>query len=87
MVKVSGVPSQDVEPLVIVGVTVMVAVIGKVSRLFAVKEGISSTPLAAKPMAKLSLVQLNVVPGSDVENKIVLVFSLLQKITSFKGFT
>ena len=50
MVKLCGVPGQLTEPLVKVGVTVMVAVTGDVPELVAVKEAISTVPLAAKPI-------------------------------------
>ena len=58
IVNVVGVP---VHPLA-VGVTVIVAVIGDVVAFVAVKEGILPEPLAARPIAVLLLVQVNVVP-------------------------
>jgi hypothetical protein len=58
MVKVLGVPSQLTPPLVKVGVTVMVAVIGAVVVLLAVKAAILPVPDAASPIEGLSLVQL-----------------------------
>ena len=61
MVKVSGVP---VQPLA-VGVTVMVALMGALVVLVAVKAAIFPDPLAASPMAVLSLVQLKVVPATS----------------------
>ncbi len=47
----------------------MVAVIGKVELLVAVKAEISPDPPEARPMAVLELVQLNVVPGTLPENR------------------
>ena len=58
MVKVVGVP---VHPFA-VGVTVIVAVIGDVIALVAVKEGTLPEPFAARPIAVLLFVQVNVVP-------------------------
>ena len=54
MVKVDGTPGQPVD----VGVTVIVLVIGAFVALVAVNEAISPLPLAAKPIAVLSFVQL-----------------------------
>ena len=45
-----------------VGVMVMVAVIGAVVPLVAVKDGMSPEPLAARPIAVLLFVHANVVP-------------------------
>ena len=58
IVKVDGTPGQPVE----VGVTVIVPVIGAFVALVAVNEAISPVPLAAKPIAVLSFVQLYVTP-------------------------
>ena len=58
MVKVIGVP---VHPFAD-GVTVMVAVMGEVVALVAVNEGILPEPVAARPIAALLFVQVNVVP-------------------------
>ena len=58
IVKLLAVP---VHPFA-VGVTVMVAVIGKVVELVAVNEGILPEPLAVRPIAVLLFVQVNVVP-------------------------
>lgn len=63
MVKVCGVPVQVPPPLVYVGVTVIVPVIGAAVVLVAVKFRLP-VPLAAKPMAVLLLVQLYTVPGT-----------------------
>jgi len=54
MVKVTGPPPQPDA----VGVTVMVAVIGALVVLVAVKAGILPVPLAARPIAGLLFVQL-----------------------------
>ena len=54
MVKVDEMPGQPVD----VGVTVIVPVIGAFVALVAVNEAISPLPLAAKPIAVLSFVQL-----------------------------
>ena len=56
--KVVGVP---VHPFA-VGVTVIVAVIGAVVAFVAVNEGTLPEPLAARPIAVLLFVQVNVVP-------------------------
>ena len=53
MVKLTDVPPQPVE----IGVTVMVAVIGAVVVLVAIKLGMLPVPEAARPMAVLLLVQ------------------------------
>jgi hypothetical protein len=58
MVNVVGVP---VHPFA-VGVTVIVAVIGEVAAFVAVNEGILPEPFAARPIAVLLFVQVNVVP-------------------------
>ena len=63
--KVIGVPEQ---PLA-VGVTVMLAVIGAAVMLVAVNALMLPEPLGAKPIAGLSLVQLNAVaPTEPVKN-------------------
>jgi len=58
IVNVCGVPGQ---PLA-VGVTVMVAVTGAAVALVAVNDAMLPEPLAARPMAVLLFVQVNVVP-------------------------
>ena len=58
--NVLAVPTQDVPPFVYVGVTVIIPEMGAVEVLDAVKE-ILPVPLAAKPMAVLSLAQAYVV--------------------------
>jgi len=60
IVKVIGVPLQTTPPdkLVYEGVTVTVAITGKMPVLFAAKVGIFPAPLAASPMPGVSFVQL-----------------------------
>ena len=53
MVKVSAGPTQFTEPLAKVGITVIVALIGDVPALVAVKEAMFPEPLAPRPMAVL----------------------------------
>jgi hypothetical protein len=48
------------------GVTVTVETIGTEPELVAVKLGISPVPLAAKPIEGVLLVQLNIVPDSEL---------------------
>lgn len=57
MVNVVGVPGQEVAPLVLYGVTVMVPVIGAVPMFVPVKL-IADVPEATSPMAVLLLVQV-----------------------------
>ena len=59
IVKVCVVPVQVIPPLVNTGVTVMIAIIGLVPVLTAVKLAILPVPLAASPMDGALLVQLN----------------------------
>ena len=66
MVNVCGVPLH-VGELPDVGVTVMVAVIAEAVALVAVKEAMSPVPLAAKPIAVLLLLQLNVAPAEPLK--------------------
>ena len=58
IVKFCGVPLQVAPALVYDGVTVMVAVIGVVPALVAVKLGMLPEPLAPKPIAGLLFDQL-----------------------------
>jgi hypothetical protein len=58
MVKVFAGPVQGTEPLVKVGVTVIVAVTGDVPVLTAVNAAILPAPLAPRPIVVLSFVQL-----------------------------
>jgi len=50
-----------------VGVTVIVALIGKIVAFVVVNEGTLPEPLAARPMAVLLFVQVNVVPLTGPE--------------------
>ena len=61
IVNVRGVPVQVTPPLVKLGVTVIVAIIGVVPVLVGVKDRLP-VPLAANPMSVLLLVQLYTVP-------------------------
>ena len=56
MVKLLAAPTQDVPPLVNVGVTVMVAITGAVVVLSAAKGPIFPLPADAKPMLVVLLV-------------------------------
>ena len=60
MVNVIGAPVQLVPPLVNTGVTVIVAVTGKLVALVAINEDILPVPAAAKPMDGVLFVQLYV---------------------------
>jgi len=74
IVNVTGVPAQPAAT----GVAVIVATIGAVVALVAVKLAISPVPLAARPIAGLELVQLITVPGADPVNVIGTVAAPLQ---------
>ena len=67
MVKVVGVP---VHPFA-VGVTVIVAVIGDVAAFLAVSEGTLPEPFAARPIAVLLFVQVNVVPVTGPDKFVI----------------
>jgi len=84
IVNIFAGPGQLVPPLVNVGVTVIVPVIGQVPALVPVKE--MSVPLAAKPMPVLLLVQeYDVVPPPFTVVKSTVAVLLLH-ITVFKGW-
>ena len=83
IVKVTGVP---VQPLA-VGVTVIVAVIGDEVALVAVNEAMLPAPLAAKPIAGLLLVQLNVVPATAPVKVIAVVVAPAQSVWLATAFT
>ena len=57
MVKVSGVPSQSIPPLLKVGVTVTMAIIGDVPVLTAVKLGILPVPVVGLSPTPVSILQ------------------------------
>jgi hypothetical protein len=69
MVNVAGMPVQ----LAADGVTVIVAVIGALVKLIAVKDAILPVPLAPKPIDVFVFVQLKVVPLTEPVNVIALV--------------
>ena len=54
-----------------VGVTVIVEAIGEVVAFVAVKEGILPKPLAARPIAVLLFVHVNVVPLTGPEKLVI----------------
>ena len=66
-----SVPVQVFPALVKAGVTVIVAVIGLVPVLWAVKERICPVPLAGIPIEGSELVQLYCVPGTDPAKEIM----------------
>jgi hypothetical protein len=65
--NVDGIP---VHPFA-VGITVIVAVIGEVVAFVAVNEGIFPAPLAARPIAVLLFVQVNVVPLTGPDKLVI----------------
>ena len=67
IVNVFGVP---VHPFA-VGVTLIVAVIGKVVALVAVNEGIFPVPLAVRPIAVVLFVHANVVPLTGPDKLVI----------------
>jgi len=84
IVNVVAVP---VQPLAVVGVTVIVAVIGAAVVLVAVKLGILPWPLAASPIAVLLFVQLNIVPATVPVKLIAAVAAPLQSVWFVTGPT
>ena len=78
MVKVFGKPVQIRPALVNIGVTVMVATIGRFPVFIAINEGIESTPLDDKPIAVLLFVHEYVVPTVVGAKFIVAIASPLQ---------
>ena len=61
-----------------VGVTVIVAVIGEVVAFVAMNEGIFPDPFAARPIAVLLFVQINVDPLTGPEKFVIGVVAALQ---------
>ena len=61
-----------------VGVTVIVAVIGEVVAFVAMNEGIFPVPLAARPIAVLLFVQVNVVPLTGPDKFVIDVVAAAQ---------
>ena len=64
IVNVIGVPAHGTPPVLLLGVTVIVATAGAVTALRAVKLGMLPVPLAARPILVLLFVQLKVVPAT-----------------------
>ena len=87
MVYEIGVPTQLTPPLVYVGVTVMVAVMGDAPALVAVNDGTFPAPLAARPMAVLLFAQLNVVPLTELLNTVIPADAPLQYTWLATAFT
>jgi len=87
--NVCAVPEQFAPPFEKVGVTVILAVIGAVPALVAVKEAMFPVPFAARLIDVLSLVQEYVVvpPDRSVENVTALVGLLLQTTWSEGSLT
>jgi hypothetical protein len=71
---VAGVPVQPLAE----GVMVMVAVIGPELALVAVNDGMFPDPLAARPMAVLLFVQVNVVPLTGPDKVVAVTLAPLQ---------
>jgi hypothetical protein len=78
MVKEEEVPAQPF----IEGVTIIVAVIARVSVLVAVKAGILPEPLAPNPIAVLLLVHVKVAPGVELLNAMAVRLAPLQTVVS-----
>jgi hypothetical protein len=87
MVNICTGPLQAMPPLVWVGVTVMVATIGKLPVLEATKEFMSPDPLAARPMVLLLFVQEYVVPVKADPVKAMLPTVEPVQTTWFRGLT
>ena len=83
IVYVSGGPVQGV----IDGVTVIVAVIGVAVMLVPTNEGTLPEPPAARPIAVLELVQVNVAPAGVLEKVLAGMVAPEQTIMSVTGFT
>ena len=71
---------EPVQPLAVVGVTVIVAVIGAAVLFIAMKLGILPWPDAARPIEVLLLVQLNIVPATVPVKVIAAVADPLQSV-------
>ena len=78
IVNVIGVPVQGTPPMVTLGVTVIVAVIGMLTGLEAVKAGNAPIPEAGRPMATSLLVQVKTAPGLEELNGMELTATPLQ---------
>jgi hypothetical protein len=84
IVNVVAVP---VQPLAVVGVTVIVAVTGAAVLFTAVKLGILPCPLATRPIPGVLLVQLNIVPATVPVNVTAVVGEPLQSVWFATGAT
>ena len=80
IVNDAGTPVQVPPALVNCGVTVIVADIGAVPALIAVKDKISPLPLAARPIDVVVLTQLNTVPAGEPVKLTVVVAAPLQTV-------
>jgi hypothetical protein len=89
IVNVSAGPTQLTEPLVKVGVTVIVALMGDVPALVAVNEAMLPVPFAPRPIAVLLFDHAYVVvpPVRFVVNDIIPLAPLLQSTISTGSFT
>ena len=76
IVNVLGIPAQ----LLAIGVTVIIAVIGKLVELLTVNEPIFPLPEAGNPMVEFEFTQLKLVPVTALVKFIELVFDPLQSI-------
>ena len=84
MVKFIAVP---IQPLAVVGLTVIVAVVALVRLLAVVNDGILPVPLAANPIDGLLFTQLYTVPDTGLVNTIGTVTWLAHKVSSATGST
>ena len=78
MVKLCACPGQNVVPLEIIGVTVILATKGNVPVLTMLNGFISPVPVASKPILGVSLVHSKIVPNSVDVNAIRFVKSVSQ---------
>ena len=82
-----GVPEQVAPPLVYVGVTVIVPVIGVVPPFTAVNAAILPVPPAPRPMAVLLLIQLYEEPATAPVNVIAVVIAPAHTVWLLTAFT
>ena len=87
IVNVVGAPVHVTPPLLNVGVTTIVATTWPVVLLIAVKLAILPTPVAAKPIDGVLLVQLYTVPGTKPENVTAVVGAPLHTVWLATAFT
>src|SRR5215218_1148771 len=83
-VNVLASPGQLTPLAVLIGVTVMVATIGLVPGLVAVKDGMLPVPLAPRPIAVLSFAQLK--EAASVPVKVILATVVLLQAATFAGW-